>query len=80
MAASLCAMRWIAYLDPDSVFLALDEEVMVYHTPTGIAQLQFSGEDVLITTYPDAAAFAEAMKGKHAGLVTRVAAMIRLTA
>jgi hypothetical protein len=73
-------VRWSIYLNADSVFLAQDDRVMVYGTPNGIAVVEFSEEDAKVTSYPDAAAFAEAMKVKHANLVTRAAAMRRLTA
>jgi hypothetical protein len=71
-------MRWSTYLDPESVFLAQDQNVMVYATPGGVAVLQFSGDDLDITTYPDAVTFSEALKVKHPGLLTRAVTMSRL--
>jgi hypothetical protein len=70
-AASLGAMRWSTYLHPDSVFLAQNENVMIYGTPRGIAVLEFSGDDVTSTTYPGVRAFTDAMKVKDPGLVMR---------
>jgi hypothetical protein len=53
---------------------------MVYRTPGGIAVLQFSGDGLDITTYPDAVTFSEAMKVKHPRLVTRAVTTSRLIA
>jgi hypothetical protein len=73
-------VRWNIYLNADSVFLAQDDQIMVYGTPSGIAAVEFFGEEAKVTCYPDTAAFADAMKVKHAVLVTRVAAIERLMA
>lgn len=51
---------------------------MVYRTPDGIALLEFSGPEITVSRYPNLAAFADAMKVKHDGLVTRAEAVSRL--